>query len=841
MNRMRFFFRLFLRPLRREPARTGLTVIAVGLGVAVVLAIELAGDAATGSFRSSVETLAGKADFSVTAVGGVSGKVVARLATLPYPIRVIPQVTGYATVKSTGRVVPMLGVDLVANAARAGSKRLNLRWLRLGRCVWVSRGIAAKPGERIDLGINDRVASFTACGILPRSTGVAEESGAVVMDIATALKALGHRDRVDRVLIDLPRNSRRSMAQWETILRAALPPGVRLHRRGAEARENRRMLQAFRWNLRVLSYIALLVGAFLIYNSMSVSVVRRRTEIGVLRALGADRTAILGGFLGEAALYGLVGSALGLFLGRLMAQSIVGMIASTVESLYLTSRPAAITLDAKTVMLAFVLGVGVALASALLPAREAAQVPPAEAMARAQREHQARLDKRRNLVLAACCAVAAVLACKLPPVAGMPLFGYVASLLLVAAAALAVPFLMSGVAAAASHLPRRGWFAEVYLAVQSLAASLRRTAVLVAALGTAVSMVVSVAVMVGSFRKTVNIWLGQQLQADFYVQPAVLPAVDRFPTLSPLIARRIEALPEVAALNRFRAYPVSYRGMPATLGGADIRVAFAHGRFSLLAGEDRKKVLKLVENGAVIASEPFAVKRGIRPGQTLTLTLPGGPATFRVAGIYHDYSDPRGVVVMDRCTLLKYVPDRSLSSIAVYLRPGMARVATRQALDRACAGYNVVVLSHTNLRKQALAVFDRTFRITYALEAVALCVAIMGAAEALATLVIDRRREIALLRFVGSSARQVRRLIFTEAALLGLLAAILGFVLGVALSLVLIFVINKQSFGWTIAFFWPVKALSASLVLIYISTLAAGVYPARLGMALNPIEVIREE
>ncbi|MGH9356914.1 MAG: hypothetical protein ACRD10_12355, partial [Terriglobia bacterium] len=279
MTRLRLFFRLFLRPLVREPLRAGLAVIAVGLGVAVVLAIELAGNAATGSFLSSVQTLAGKADFEATGVGGLSGKVVARLATLPYPIHAEPEVAGYATVMKTGRIVPLLGVDLIADAGRVAGGGTGLQWLRNDRCVWASQGIAATPGSVLSLGINDHVTKFTVCGTLPQDNGI--DSGAVVMDIGLALEQLGRDNRVDRVLISLPHPGDRSLSEWRSILRASLPPGVRLQARGAQASENRRILAAFRWNLRVLSYIALVVGAFLIYNSLSVAVVRRRTEIGV--------------------------------------------------------------------------------------------------------------------------------------------------------------------------------------------------------------------------------------------------------------------------------------------------------------------------------------------------------------------------------------------------------------------------------------------------------------------------------------------------------------------------------------------------------------------------------
>ena len=214
---------------------------------------------------------------------------------------------------------------------------------------------------------------------------------------------------------------------------------------------------------------------------------------------------------------------------------------------------------------------------------------------------------------------------------------------------------------------------------------------------------------------------------------------------------------------------------------------------------------------------------------------------MRILGIYYDYGDERGYIIMDRSTLLKYLPDPAPSSLAVYLEPGAAVNGVRRAIQRVCSGRTISVLSNRTLRREALRIFDRTFAITYALEAVAVVVAVMGVAGALLALVIDRRRELGLLRFLGGSTGQVRRLILMEAGLLGLLANLAGFALGVLLSLILIFVINKQSFGWTIQFHWPVALLLGGLSLVYAATLAAAIYPAGLAMRLRPIEVIHEE
>jgi putative ABC transport system permease protein len=840
MPRFRIFFRLFIRPLWREPLRTALTIFAVALGVAVVLAIDMAGDAATGSFLSSVQTLAGKADFKITEVGGVDAGVVGRLARLPYPIEVEPRIEDYGWDAKAQELVPIVGIDMVAEASSGTHLAPDLDRVGTRKCAWVSRSLAQKPGDKVELQINDRTAEFDVCGII-RARSKAR-GDAVVMDIGLAAQEFGRSDKVDAVLVTVPHSDSKTMTQWENILKRAVPRGILVQRYGAQARENHRMLEAFRWNLRVLSYIALIVGAFLIYNNLSVSVVRRRAEIGVMRALGGSSGFIRAAFLGEAVLYGFAGSLAGMALGRLLAAGTVGLISTTVQSLYLTSEPAAIALTPGTLFLSLGVGVGVALLSALLPACEASQVAPVEAMARGRREYEAHVHKTRLLFLAALSALAAIACSRMPALGGNPLFGYAAAIFLLGACVLSIPAGVTGLTIIGNKVLRRWTGAEGYLALRGLSASLRRTSVLLAALSTAAAMVVSVGIMVGSFRRTVTTWLANDFMADLYVQPAVPISPDLFPTLSVDVPARIAALRQVKAIDELRAYSIVYQGRPTTLASDRTRVAERYEHVEFLAGEHARRIFdRLARSSSVVVSEPFAIQHGIHAGDKLTLPIGGKSVNFYVAGIYYDYSDPRGAILMDRATLLKYLPDPGVSSLAVYLNRGVSAGEGRHSIEKACAGRRITIVSDREIRSQAVEVFDRTFTITYALEAIALSIAVVGVAGALLAMVVDRRRELGLLRFLGSSTRQIRKLILCEAGLLGVFGCLVGFVLGVLLSLLLIFVIDKQSFGWTIQFHWPVVVLAAGLIVIYCATVAAGLYPARLAMNLNPVEVVHEE
>jgi putative ABC transport system permease protein len=333
------------------------------------------------------------------------------------------------------------------------------------------------------------------------------------------------------------------------------------------------------------------------------------------------------------------------------------------------------------------------------------------------------------------------------------------------------------------------------------------------------------------------------LQADLYIRPAGAAGAGRHPTMSPDSADVLRALPEVAAVDSFRAYEISYNGKPATLGGGDTKVQASHNSRIFLSGGAPQVVFRRMSSGenALIVSEPFANKHNVQAGDTITLQLGGQSTQFKVLDVYYDYASERGYLIMDRSTLLRYLPDPAPSNLAVYLEAGVDLEQGRQAVENALAGRKLLILSNRTLREEAIRTFDRTFAITYALEAVAVFVAVMGVAGALLALVIDRRREFGLLRFLGGARSQLSRLILFEAGLLGLLANIAGLIVGVLLSLLLIFVINKQSFGWTIQFHWPVAMLLGALTLVFLATIASALYPARVATRLNPIEVIHDE
>ena len=835
-------FRLIVRPMLRDRARALLTVSAVALGVAVIVAVDLAGEASMGSFRSSLESLQGSASYEITQVGGIPEAVYGDLARLEAPLAFSPRIEGFALVPGTGEEVPIFGVDLVGDTTLGETEsrpRPDVAELLDDPSVWVTASFGVSPGDILSVVAGDRRMDLVVQGVLDPSDAGAGGGRFLLVDIALAERLLARAGRLDRIYVHTPPGDGRD---WTARLAAVLPPAASVLPAGTRTDDNRRMLRAFRWNLRMMSYTTILVGAFLIYNTITAYVVRRRQQIGIVRAVGASRSMVRAAFLLEGAVFGAIGALAGLGLGRVLAVGAVEAVGGTVSSLYVSSTPGEIAFRPGTVATALLAGIGMSLLSAWWPAREAAGVAPTEAMARARLDHRVRTSSRRSAVAALALVVLAVGCCFVPPVDRIPFGGYLAPILFAAALALVSPQLSSAALAVAGRLLAAPFGIIASVAARGLAASLGRTSVIVTAMAVATGLVVSMGVTVGSFRETVADWLESRLKADFYVSPVADGGRGAASTMSEDVAARLEGVPGVVDVGRFRTYSVRYEGSRATLGLADVDLYRRHSGVDFFDGPAPEAIWRALEAGeGVIASELFGYRHGVGPGDTIRLALGAGPVELAVAGIFYDYSGERELLIADRRAFLAHLPDPRLSSAGVYLAPGADFEEARAALARAVAGRGIDVTPTRAIRREAIRIFDRTFAITYALEAIAMLVAILAMAEALLNLVYDRRSELALLRMHGASLGQVRRLVLVQAGLLGLLASVMGLALGAASSQVLLRVIHKQSFGWSLPLHWPFEFLAVVFGVIVVASVVAGLYPARVGARLVPVEVLRAE
>ena len=854
---MTLFRQFIVRALLRDRARTLVTLAGLTLGVAVVVAIRLANASSIRGFETALDLVAGKTSLEIVGAGvGVPETQLADLGWLRDYGRISPVIDRTVRVLApdgTEQPVRVLGVDVLRDLPFREYRLL--RFARDGReprpqellallldpaSVVLTERFARRHAIDLDtpvqLLIGDRVHDALVRGLLLDEGPARVVDGQLaLLDIATAQLLFDRLGWVDRVEIQL--FEAETIDAAERAIGARLPDGLRVQRPARRGRQVEKMLAAFHFNLTALSYIALVVGLFLVYNTVAVSVITRGREIGALRALGATRRLVRRLFLGEAAVLAMVGAGLGLPAGWLLARAAVRLTSTTVNALYITSAATVPALSGGDLLLACAVAIPLALAGAAIPAAEAAGVTPIAAVREADRFVRDRRFPHRFAVLSVLLFGTGGWLATQEAVGGLPVFGLGAALAVVFGAAALVPVLLELLRRVGRAAFGRWFGVEGRLAHANLSGAVSRLAVSVAALVVSLAMLAAIAIMVGSFRETVTYWVGQTLQADLFVAAADRAPVGPPVTISSEAEQRIAAHPAVAALDRFRNIDLPYGPDDdlIILGAGDFAVLLEYGGLLFKMPADPRTAMRgAVGADAVMVSESFAIKHDVAVDDRIELDTPQGGRPFRVAAVYYDYSSDRGLVVMDHMTFARHYGAQRPTGLTLYLEPDADPEVVRAELLAAVGpDHRLFIRTNAALRAEVLRIFDATFAITYALEAIAIFVAIMGVAATLVTLTLERRRELAMLRQLGAGREQIHRMVVIEAAMLGMLSQGVGLPVGVVLSLILIYVINVQSFGWTIQFHLPLGFLVQSTLLVAVTTALAGLYPARVATRLT--------
>lgn len=842
------------RHLARHPWQAALAVLGIALGVAVVVSIDLASASARRAFGLATEGVTGRATHHV--VGGPAGldeRVMTRLAREVGVEPMAPAVEGWVGVVSAPeRALQLLGVDPFSEApfrpylgrAAAGGARALTALVTQPGAVLMTRETAADLGVVVSSPLVLRVAGQArparVVGLIEPADSRSREAlrGLVVADVSTAQEILGRPGRLSRIDLALP-----SGAAGEATLarvRAALPPGAEVVAATARSEFVDELTRAFDVNLTALSLLALMVGLFLAYNTMTFSVVQRRATMGMLRALGVTRAEIVAIVLGEALLLGLAATVIGLAAGVGLGGGLVRLVTRTVNDLYFTVVVRGLALSPGALAKGAALGIGATLLAALVPAAEASVTPPGATLRRVTLEARARWATRRAALAGAAAIAAGGLVVAW---AGRSLaWSYVGLFTGILGAALLTPLVMVGAARAAA--PGLGWLLGFSgrMAARGVVARLSRTGVAVAALMVAVAATVGVGVMIRSFRATVERWLETSLAADVYVAaPTFRGSRGGESALDPAVIARLREAPGVEAVGTYRGVRVGSAFGPTQLVALGISPR-TYGQFRFRAGVPDEVWPAFQDRGAAIVSEPYAYRHDLAVGSTLILRTDRGDRGFPVAGVFADYGSDQGIVMVSRRTYEANWEDRGVSSLGIVLTPGTNREAAVQAL-RARAGETQELLIRSNraLREASLEVFDRTFAITAVLRFVATLVAVVGVLSALMALQLERARELGVLRAQGLTPREVWRLVLAETGFLGGVAGLLAVPVGIGLALVLIHVINRRAFGWSIETTVPADVLLQAVGLALLAALAAGAYPAWRMARTPPAPALREE
>jgi putative ABC transport system permease protein len=831
------FWRQILRPWAAHPLLPLLNIFGIALGIAVFLSIQMANRGALASFQNAVGLVAGRANLEirgdlpedlfplVTKTQGVS------LAT--------PLVEGIVTLPDEpGEYFRILGVDPFTGS--------ELRVFELGDPaggaldleMWLREPNVIAVPPRDDLSDEVRVLAAGRSVMLRRGfhlktddAAVASDPRIAAMDIGWAQQLLDLGPRLTSIQIRVEN----PLAMDEVIasLRKISPPDAVIGPPARRGADTELMLAAFQLNLTALSLVSMVVGVYLIYNSLSAAVVRRRHDIGILRANGATKLEVMALFIGEGLCAGFLGTLLGLVFAGPLAAILAAPVSQTVSSLYALVSVENPALTRGQVLLAFAAGLGASLVAAWRPASEAAACDPAIVLRTGSQVDSFARESRHWAPWGLGCLILSTAFSWWALHGGGRFLGFASVGLLIAGFSLLVP---SVVNLFVRLVRGPGWM--VRLASQHLGRSLHRNAVTIAALTVAVAMTVSVSVMIHSFRASVTSWLGETLVADLFIAPAANEIAGLQSFLPPAAVEWVRRDPRVRELGTFREMLVPWGEKTANLAIID---GSARGEFDFVAGPaDAAK--KFHDAGMVAVSESFANRHGIKPGDLLEFLSPQGPAPFRVVGILKDFTRDSGLVMIDRANFRKYWSDERLHSLSISMQTpsDSAGLADDFRAEFGRQG-EFSIYTNSDLRRRVMEIFDQTFAVTSVLRAIAVVVAIAGVLLSLTTLIVEREREIGILRSQGASCSQIRGLIFCEAAMIGFLASIIGLLCGGCMAMVLTWVINKSFFGWTIELRYPLDVLLSTPLWIIPAAIFAAWLPARRASLIPPARALRCE
>ncbi|HEX2167930.1 MAG TPA: ABC transporter permease [Longimicrobiales bacterium] len=879
----------------RHRWQLALALLGVALGVAVVVAVDVATASARRAFDLSTEAVSGRATHEIFGgPAGVADSTYVRLRmTAPDAAAIAPVVDRYVRLPDhDGRVLRLLGADPFAEApfrdfVAAGDASFDMGVLITTRSLVIARSTAdalgIQAGDSLHVAFGASITPAVVAGIFDPhdEAGRLALADVALADIATAQELTGSIGTIDRIEV---RATGEDAAEAVAALRASLPAGLRMIESEARAGATARLTRAFDTNLTALALVALVFGMFLIYNSVSFSVVQRRPLFGLLRAQGVTTRELFMQIIVEAAVLGAVATLLGLAGGSALGAMLVRLVARTINDLYFSVSVSSVHLAPLTFAKAALLGLGATVAAAVPPALEALRTPPRASLARAALERKASHRAPRLAIGGFAAAAVAALLFLLP--SRSIIVGFTGLFVLVLAGALLTPaatiLFMRAVRPIASRFGAVG-----RMSPGGVTSSLSRTAPAIAALAVALSVGIAVTLMIVSFRSGVVRWLEQSLQADIYIAAPDIRAGGNV-TLAPRLPEAILALAEVEGVSTYRelslllpspdavragggatstdpvrpdgraisADPVRSGGGaispdPVRAGGgatsSDLVRMFAFDPFQQhrdafeLLDTDPGTAWRAFDRGAVLISEPLAYRRSLGAGDTLVLPTGRGAAAFAVAGVYRDYASEHGVIFMPRQAYDIWWEDRGVTSLGVFLGEGADATEVLATIRQLPAARGVLARQNRGLREATLEVFDRTFLITGVLRLLALIVAFVGVTGALMALQLERSRDIGVLRALGLTPLQVWSLVTSQTALMGLSAAALAVPLGIAMSWAMVHVINRRSFGWSFDLVLTGAPFAQALGVGIAAAVLAGIYPALRMARLRPARALRDE
>lgn len=844
------------RYLKKHLLQTLLLILGVALGVAVVISIDLANISATRAFRISTESMTGKATHQlVSGKLGFDESIYTKIRTELGFRNSAPVVEDYVAVKEfNNKAFRVFGVDPFAeppfrNYISEANDNIPINaisnFLTKPNSIMLEENSALKNklkvGSEITIEYRTIQKKLTVGALLRAKDDLSKQAleSIIITDISTAqeiLNKVGKLSHIDLLIDEKTSEGKNTLSK----IKELLPAGVYLETPQMRSASLEQMSNAFELNLSALSLLALVVGMFLIYNTITFSVVQRRNVIGILRALGVTKVQIFTMIITETIILSLIGVLIGSVLGIILGQGALYFVTRTINDLYFTLNTTNVYVSNFTLIKGAFVGIFASLFACLIPAIEATRVDPVGTMKRSN------LENKVEALLPLITLIGIILGAIGTGIFFIPTKNIIVSFTglftVIIAVAFLVPIsttllmkLLTPITSAIFGITGR-------IAPRNIVRSLSRSTVAIAALMVAVSVIVGVSIMIGSFRQTVVTWLDSTLTADIFISShAESKGLDDSFALA--LTKKIEKIKGVNKVETARSVRIITKKYGSILLSAVSNDIAEKRRYSWFNG-DKNNLWKEVKSGKVMVSESFAYHNALKPktGNVIKLETPKGEKTFEVVAIYYDYASDRGTVLIDSENYIKLWNDRQITSIAAFLAKDFKAEDIIPKIEQVMGNnQNITVQSNVQLRDSALDVFDRTFAITQALRILSTLVAFVGVFSTLMSLQLERTREIGVLRAIGMTTRQVQKTILIETGLMGISAGLLALPLGIILAVILIYVINIRSFGWALELIPKYEYFVQAIGIALLSSLLAGIYPALRINKIKPSEAVRSE
>lgn len=827
---MKIVTKAFLRYIPRRPVLSMLQVFGVACGVAAAVGMAFSSQASLASFSRAVAFLAGRATHTIMRPAGpMEEKVLVQLMTDPDVEKFSPIIDRRIQLEN-GAFLRVFGIDpfldrnlrpafvTISFIARRRAEEAG-SFLFDQKSVFIDYGVAEQLGLTQGGTIKTRRGDFTVAGIFLNPSG----DPLMLMDISHAQNIFDLVGRVDRIELIL-NDEKTFKSRWEK--------GFIFQAREQKTAVLNDMLTAYRLNLEALSLFALFVGVFLIYNTAMFGVVSRKRDAGILRSLGARTGEIVFALLVEIVLFGILGGVIGGVLAYFLTQILTVLIGKTISSLYFFVAPEAPCWSWLFIVYGAVLGCGASIAGGIFPLGELSRIDPVTAL---QGRVRSRNEAAAMLKAAAGGSTVMFLSLVFMSAARSNIYwGFAGAFLLLCSACIITSLVLIGTSPLLKITLYYISGITGKIAAANIRANLSRTAVAIAAFMVALSMLVGLGSMIGSFRSSVQWWMNSQLAADLYIAPSADIEVPE------AFYNEIKRIKGIGGIDTYRNVQYLYHGVMIRIAAVNVAVLQEFARFGWLEGSDES--WHSVKTGCVIVSESFYRRFGLKSGDTVTLNGVDGPAELSIAGIFYDYTSEHGLIMMDRSTYLQLFNDHTIDSVAVFItKDNPHRAAVIESVQLHAGRANLPVATKQEMHSSILSVFDNTFAVTRSMRIIAVVVAFFGIANALLTLFIERQREFGIYRALGLSTLQVAGMTVMEGAAMGVLSFVLCSIVGTALAFVLIKVINLHSFNWTVFYHFEWSPYLQAAITALLASLGAALYPVWRICRLYPQMQIREE